>query len=130
MVHQNSRRLLVEKNSANNLMITCGDGKPRLPPPTDPVCTQYASGNVVGTDNVQGFATVHTAVITNNERSEYWTAPSLGCMTLKEPHQIQDAGQWTGRTATEATRASTQEPPGPYFEIPADAKEVRPTEYR
>ena len=93
------------------------------------MCTKYANGKVVGSEEIKGFVTVHTAVITKDEKSEYWTAPSLGCMVLKESRQLLDAGQWTGRTVTEATSASTQEPPASYFEIPADAKESRPAEY-
>ncbi|HUJ22002.1 MAG TPA: hypothetical protein VLX58_10795, partial [Bryobacteraceae bacterium] len=125
----NSRGLTIQKNSVNNLICTTGDGKPRLPASVDSTCTNYTNGRVVGSEQIKGFVSVHTAVMTKDEKSEYWAAPSLGCIVLKESRQLLDAGQWTGRTVTEALSASTEAPPATYFEIPANAREARPTEY-
>ena len=72
---------------------------------------------------------VYPTVQRRNHDANHYAGARSGCIVLKESRQLLDAAQWTGRTVTEALSASTEAPPATYFEIPANAREARPTEY-
>jgi hypothetical protein len=99
----------------------------------------YGGAKSDRTERLLGFTVLHVAStpITKPEPNDYdeqdsetWYAPDLGCVVLKEVTWWKWNGQCTGQvTMVEAIKAEAKEPPAEYFAIPSDAIELKPSEY-
>jgi hypothetical protein len=103
----------------------------------NPTCMQntrvpYAS---LGEDVVAGYRTFHYQAPLKNdadgttEDHHYWYAPDLDCFeVLLKAYKHDSTGTLTGVFEKRITRVRMGEPEPQLFEIPADYREVRPSE--
>jgi hypothetical protein len=116
------------------------DGAMRTPrAPSSSTCFRDSTAeqfSLIGSEVVHDFPSYHYETpaepITDDgttEERHYWYAPDLGCFEVRlKAFRRDQHGTLTGLFLKETTDVKLGEPDAAYFSIPADYKEVKPSE--
>jgi hypothetical protein len=131
-----SKGIRVSSNTYNSYTSTMGKGVPIIRRKPDPECrTDIPLGTErLGTENLLGFKVFHFKESGGTEyNTEEWIAPDLGCVSLRRVNQWKNPdGTPDGQSMSvrEAVQALIADPLDDYFAVPAEGKDLSPSEYR